>query len=899
MKKSFHITPVLLGMLLLTLISAGCVMAQNNLAPVGVATASGEASGYPASNLNDGDMGTYWLPNCADGTGSYIQLNWATPQTLTSFVIREQDSYTELLGASVQAYIDGAWQDVTSWEQQEDRGVTYLFFRPISALAFRVVLNSAVGDSWAFVDIAEVEAYNNLAMAATPSSSGYGTDYGSGNYGINDGAYCTNMAAWWADIRGFGVIPSWVQLTWPDVTTFNTIIAHLGSTGDHPYSRYGMRSYELQTSIDGSTWTRVKTGSAIMGMTNGSAILRILLPNAISTRYLRMRFSNHTTEDIIMSELEVYDTANPDWATITGKVSDATSGEGVAAQMESESNSDNPLWKNVYDFDTDASGNFSISVEPGTYTFNVRGPGYATKNVDVTVGANETKPLDVSLTRGSWTSFPDARWSANTDLTENKQGFFISASSAGYSVVNAGPTSDTRPCVGVPIDGNWLGWSVDSNYFHGRVDKAWVTITYFDQGTGSLVINQMHDYDPAGISGPMVCKTNTGKWITRTVPFDMTYFIQAGYGYDFWVTASGTDPFYIASLSLSLQKPADYGKLPLSITFDATPVGDGIEQVFASGWNYPLDSYITAPVTIGDKIAHQIGSGTDAPMALNVDTKRLMGLKDVWLSVEYYDSGTDWLGFQIWDGPFGALKGMGLQKTGSNTWKTWTIFLPQMNFNDANGCDVIIQSSDGVDWIRNVTISETKPVLPDVKIGDIRNTAADGTMVMLSGKVSTFNYGPWCYWIEEPDRSSGIRVNPTSGTPVPTVPGTVVTVSGRYYANWNSHGPTIDDAKYTVDGSVTPLAPLAMINKNFGQTGLNISGLLVKVWGKVISKDGYGGYTIEDGSGNPIYIDTEDRAAWDQPAPYVEGVDYVLVTGIAQTSSPATVFTTQNQTTKL
>ena len=57
-------------------------------------------------------------------------------------------------------------------------------------------------------------------------------------------------------------------------------------------------------------------------------------------------------------------------------------------------------------------------------------------------------------------------------------------------------------------------------------------------------------------------------------------------------------------------------------------------------------------VTKGGQQAWQLAGlnadGYDTLLPLEVDADRLMGLQDLWVSVQYYDSGTDWFGFQAW-----------------------------------------------------------------------------------------------------------------------------------------------------------------------------------------------------------------------------------------------------------
>ena len=117
------------------------------------------------------------------------------------------------------------------------------------------------------------------------------------------------------------------------------------------------------TSPDGVNWTTVKTGSSIQSVTNGLGVLRLYLPTAVTTQYLRVRLAQEDEYTIIVPEIEVYDQTSPTWATITGTVTDATSGSGIPAQNEINSPEVTPNWADLYDIDTNPNGTYTLLVD--------------------------------------------------------------------------------------------------------------------------------------------------------------------------------------------------------------------------------------------------------------------------------------------------------------------------------------------------------------------------------------------------------------------------------------------------------------------------------------------------------------------------------------------------------
>jgi hypothetical protein len=174
---------------------------------------------------------------------------------------------------------------------------------------------------------------------------------------------------------------------------------------------------------------------------------------------------------------------------------------------------------------------------------------------------------------------------------------------------------------------------------------------------------------------------------------------------------------------------------------------------------------------------------------------------------------------------------------------------------------------------------------------DAAKTLPDGRYVGIAGKIATSgtpDFGGFFY-LEEADRSSGIRIS-VPFWPVPgLMEGSIVQVTG--VTGTTPDGERQIVASYViVTSSAPPLAPLGMIQRAIGGgdfgtpplgqygvtggTGVNTIGLLIRAWGTV-TETGTGYVVLDDGSGRPLRVDTSTL-----PVPPATG-SFVTITGIS------------------
>ncbi len=150
------------------------------------------------------------------------------------------------------------------------------------------------------------------------------------------------------------------------------------------------------------------------------------------------------------------------------------------------------------------------------------------------------------------------------------------------------------------------------------------------------------------------------------------------------------------------------------------------------------------------------------------------------------------------------------------------------------------------------------PVEPQpATLGQARQ-AATGTPVIVSNAVVTASFGE-AFWIQNPDRSAGIKVMSATilaGYSNPA-PGSVVTVVARVVHVNNE--AVIQRVDHTITGNTAVPEPLMVINRPVGAmdaSGAAVQGLRVSVFGKVTglvydSQNNVTGFFLDDGSNLP------------------------------------------------
>jgi len=183
----------------------------------------------------------------------------------------------------------------------------------------------------------------------------------------------------------------------------------------------------------------------------------------------------------------------------------------------------------------------------------------------------------------------------------------------------------------------------------------------------------------------------------------------------------------------------------------------------------------------------------------------------------------------------------------------------------------------------------TYTFVSETTIGNAKSLP-DGTPVGVRSVIATAQYGGDTFYVEEPDRSAGIRVHKAYHL---VTPGTVVDVGGTIQTDPTSGERYIEATTVSTTGTGT-VAPVGLNNRDLGgggfggqqgaagAAGLNNMGLLVKAWGQ-ITQLGTNRYSLSDGAGVDVVLLTLgpiNIPGSNPPQPVPDGT-YINVTGIS------------------
>lgn len=174
-------------------------------------------------------------------------------------------------------------------------------------------------------------------------------------------------------------------------------------------------------------------------------------------------------------------------------------------------------------------------------------------------------------------------------------------------------------------------------------------------------------------------------------------------------------------------------------------------------------------------------------------------------------------------------------------------------------------------------------------------TLTDGTLVTLLDKVASASTGEGL-WIQEPDRSSAVRID---GSWPGVSPGSLVTVTGTMAGAGAERALT--GATVSVTGQGKAPVALAMTSAALcgaalpplaagadGAAGVNNVGLLVSVCGRVTGSPAAGVFCVDDGLGLNAGDLTGIRVRTDGAGTLPDTGDYVQATGIARLNPAGT-----------
>jgi hypothetical protein len=139
-----------------------------------------DGTDYDAPKAKDGSLATRWNSRADDANGSYLEMQWAQPQTFNKVTIREFDdrirNYSlQSYNKSNDAYVDiPEAKNVKVLKTSGDRTFTHIFSQPVTSERLRLLVNDTDSTS---LSVYELE----VANAPVASANVTVTDVASGN----------------------------------------------------------------------------------------------------------------------------------------------------------------------------------------------------------------------------------------------------------------------------------------------------------------------------------------------------------------------------------------------------------------------------------------------------------------------------------------------------------------------------------------------------------------------------------------------------------------------------------------------------------------------------------------------------------------------------------------------
>lgn len=254
------------------------------------ATASSTESGYSASNVFDGNINTRWTSGTAQASGQWFQINLGQNTSVGRLLIDAGPNSTGDYPRSYEVYgsTDGINWTKCACAYGTNR-ITYIEFWWSEWVQYLKIVQTGSSSNW--WSIADVSVYtggefdrNGWTLSA--SQTGGGTSLAN----AKDGNTNTVWSPGASQANG-----QWFQADMGAMLTFDQIQLNSGDSYANDYPR----SYKVEVSSDGSTWTQVATGSGY------NRALPINFP-AVSARYIKITETGSASNWWSIAEINVF-----------------------------------------------------------------------------------------------------------------------------------------------------------------------------------------------------------------------------------------------------------------------------------------------------------------------------------------------------------------------------------------------------------------------------------------------------------------------------------------------------------------------------------------------------------------------------------------------------------------
>lgn len=253
------------------------------------ATASVTGTGYAASNVLDGNVGTRWTTGAPQASGQTFTLNLGSVVNVNKVLLDAGPTSASDFPVAYQMWLSTDGTNYTEYADGMGNGriTTILPWMGVNAQYVKIIQTGASATQWwsiAGLSVYSSPSFDTTGWGATASS----TETGGSTAKALDGSSSTRWSTGVAQAPG-----QWFQLDFGATETFNQIqLDNSTDTNDYP------RGYTLQVSADGSTWTQVASGSGYAKATP------INFP-AVKARYVKLTQTGSSTSYWSIDELSV------------------------------------------------------------------------------------------------------------------------------------------------------------------------------------------------------------------------------------------------------------------------------------------------------------------------------------------------------------------------------------------------------------------------------------------------------------------------------------------------------------------------------------------------------------------------------------------------------------------
>ncbi|MFC1411374.1 discoidin domain-containing protein [Streptacidiphilus sp. N1-12] len=288
-----------------------------NLALGAVMTASGSAPGFPPSNANDGNTGSYW-ESANNALPQWLQADLGSTRALGSITLTLPPSSawaTRAQTLSVQGSTDGSAFSTlvapASYTFNPATGNSVTIPLPSGTSERDLRLNITANSGWPAGQISEFEIFAGGSSGGNPGGPPAGTDLALGRPAsassstqgyVPGNTVDGSTSSYWESASN--AFPQWLQVDLGASTAVRTAVLDLP-----PATAWATRTetVQVQGSTDGSTFsTLVGPAGYTFDPASGNTV-SITLPAGTSTRYLRLTFSGNTGWPAAqLSELQLF-----------------------------------------------------------------------------------------------------------------------------------------------------------------------------------------------------------------------------------------------------------------------------------------------------------------------------------------------------------------------------------------------------------------------------------------------------------------------------------------------------------------------------------------------------------------------------------------------------------------